>query len=263
MGIFFFEILIWLVLALILWNRGRAGMETLAISFGAGKRRATDVSDPEAPLPPELKSHVSILSELGFSRLGEVKVALPGGQAVKSRIFLSEDGTVFAELAETQRGLVVFTTVFPDEAVMETGFPVGENIATRNFRSHTITKDLGRAYRHQLEQAEAFGKTHGAPRKVASMRDYLDWDAMYRRRYVKRKMRRHTWIGFGQVLAMVYGFLAMAAAAVYWLGTDMSTVDPMVIILFLLIVALSPAALLAFVLPFIGDWGNHRETKAS
>ena len=263
MGFFFMGIIIFTVLFLILWNRGKAGMATLSISFGAKKRRTVDISDQLSPLQPEWKPAVDTLSTLGFSRLGEVQVKIPGGQTAKSRMFISADKKVFAELTETESNIVVFTSVFPDDAVVETGFPVGENIETAGFRSHTITTDLEKACLHQVQQVEAFGKVHGVPRKINNMQEYLVWDAMYRKRYVSRKMRRHTWLGFLEVLALGYGFTALLVALFYWLGSDKSTIEPLIIILFLLLIALAPAAITAFMIPYIGDRGSRREAKSA
>lgn len=258
---FFIELLFLVVLFLVLWNRGKAGWITLMISFGAGKRRSEDVSERKSLIPPELSPMVETLSRIGFTRLGEVQVKIPGRQTMGSRILISTDKTVFAELTETQ--IVVFTTVFADDAVVETGFPVGERIQTRNFRSHTITTDLEAAYRHQLQQVEVFSKTHGVPRRIETMQDYLAWDAMYRKHYVSRKMRRHTWLALLQVWTLVCGILALLLAIFYWLGTDMSTIEPLIVIPIYLIIVLIPVTIVSFVLPYIGYYGDRRGSKAN
>jgi hypothetical protein len=259
MGFFFMELILLTILFLILYNRGKAGFVTLLISFGAGKRRSEDISAQELPVPPELKHAVDSLAKLGFSRLGEVQVKIPGGQSAGSRIFISKDKRVFAELTEGR--IVLFTTVFPDDAVVETGFPVGENFRTKNFQSRTITTDLEQAYNHQLGQIKGFRKPHGIPRKIATMPDYLAWDVMYRQRHVARKMRRHTWLGFLQTAALGYGIAAALTAVVFLVGAEKNSIEPMLIIALILIAALTPAAVAAFFLPFIGDWGSRRGTR--
>jgi hypothetical protein len=259
MGFFFIELILLTILYLILYNRGKAGFVTLLISFGAGKRRSEDISGQELPVPPELKHAVDALDKLGFSRLGEVQVKIPGGRSAESRIFISKDKRVFAELTESR--IVLFTTVFPDDGVVETGVPVGENFTTRNFRSHTITTDIEQAYNHQLQQIKGFRKPHGVPRKITTMPDYLAWDGMYRKKHVSRKMRRHTWLGFLQTAALGYGIIATLTAVIYWLGSEKSTIEPMLFIALVLIAALTPVAIAAFFLPFIGDWGSRRGTR--
>jgi hypothetical protein len=256
---FFIELLILIGLFLILWNRGRVGWTILLISLGARKRRSEDVSDKKPAPMPELEPTIAALSALGFTRLGEVQVKIPGGQTAGSRVFISSDKTVFAELTETQ--VVVFTTVFTDDAVLETGFPVGETIETRNFRSHTVTTGLEKAYQYHRRQIETFGKAHGVARPVGTMQDYLAWDAMYRRRYVSRKMQRHTWLGLLEVWAFTCGLLALLMAVVYWLGTDLSTIDPMITIALYLIIILIPIAIADFAIPYIGYWGDRRGKK--
>src|SRR4030042_621562 len=177
MVIFFIEILILIGWLWCLWIPGKAGIISLLISSGAGKRRPMDISDSPQPLPVEYQTTVDALSNLGFSRLGETLVKIAGVQTVKSRIYISADNLVFAELTEVKMIIWIFTTVYSDDAAVETGFPCGENIETAGFRSHTITTDLEKAYRHQVQQLEAFGRIHGAPRKIGTMQDYLAWDA--------------------------------------------------------------------------------------
>jgi hypothetical protein len=259
MGFFFIELILLTILYLILYNRGKSGFETLQISFGAGKRRSEDVSARELPVPPESKYAIDALSKMGFSRLGEVQVKIPGGRTAGSRIFVSKNKKVFAELTESR--IVLFNSVFPDDAVMETGFPVGENFNSKNFRSHTVTADIGQAYKHQLAQVEAFQKAHGTPRKIQTMKAYLDWETMYRKKHVGRKMRRHTLLGYLQAAGLVFGVLAFLAAVIYWLGSDMSTIEPMLFIALVLAGVLLPVAVVSFFLPFIGDWGSRRNSR--
>jgi hypothetical protein len=259
MGIYFFELLVIVILLIVLWNRGRGGIDTLLIRFGAAKRRSMDVSGQEIPVPPELKYTIEALAKLGFKRLGEVQVELPGKRTSFSRLFVSKDQKVFVDLAESR--ILLFTSVFKDDAVVETGFPVGENISGKNFQSHTVTTGMEPALRHQRAQLEAFGKTHGPVRKIKTIPDYQVWEAMYRRRYITRKMLRHTILGFFQLSLLGYGISALLAAVVYWLGSDKATVDPLIFITTVLVGALTPAAILAFLSPFFGDWGSRRNAR--
>ncbi|MBN2084550.1 MAG: hypothetical protein JW748_04945 [Anaerolineales bacterium] len=250
------EIIILVILYLILCNRGKAGFVTLRISFGAGGRRSQDISAQELPVPPELKHLVGALADLGFSRLGEVQVKIPGGQTALSRIYVSADKRIFAELTESR--IVLFTSVFPDDTVVETGFPVGENFNTKVFRSHTVTTGIEQAHQHQLREIKAYRRPHGIPRKIETMEDYRAWEAMYRAKHVSRKMRRHTWLGFLQTAALGVGIAALLAAFVYWLGSEKTTIEPMLFIALVLIAAVTPVAIAAFFLPYIGDWGSRR-----
>lgn len=222
-----------------------------------------DISDPPQPLPAEYQPAVDALSKLGFSRLGETRVKITGVQTVKSRIFISADKLVFAELTEIKIQNWIFTTVYSDDAVLETGFPCGEKIETAFFRSHTITTDLEKAYRHQVQQLDSFGRIHGAPRKIETMQDYLSWDAMYRKRYFSRKMRRFMWFAFFDILAVVYGVAALTAATGFLWVSDKSTAIPSINGMFVLLFAVIPAALAAAILPLIDYWSSRRETKSA
>lgn len=256
MGIFFIELLIIVVLSVVLWNRGREGVETLRIALGARSRRSEDVSDPPVPVPPELKFTVESLLKLGFRRLGEVQVALPGNRTSFSRLLVSKDQKIFADLSESR--IILYASVFKDDAVAETGWPVGENFSTGDFESRTVTTDLEQAYRRQKERTAELAKAHGPARRIKTVADYQAWEALYRRRYVGRKMRRHSLLALLELLLLGYGISVLLGALVYWLGTDMSTIDPLIFITTVLVGALTPAAILAFLIPFVGDWGSRR-----
>lgn len=259
MGFFFGELIILVILYLILYNRGKDGIQTLRISFGAGKRRSTDVSGEPHPVPPELTHVLGELGELGFTRLGEVQVMLPGGQTALSRIHVSADRTILAELTEGR--IVLFTSVFADDAVVETGFPAGESFDGQAFRSHTVVSDLQKAHAHHRSLIDSFRKEHAGPRRIENLRDYLDYEVMYRKRHVARKMGRHTRLGFLQAAALVFGILASLAAVVYWMGSDKSTIEPMLFITLILIAVLTPAAVIVFFLPYIADRGSRRASR--
>jgi hypothetical protein len=262
MGIIPVQLLFIIFFLLVLFGRGRIGISTLIISLGAKNRRAVDISDPPAPLPAEYQPAVHALSKLGFRRLGETSVTVSGVQAVKSRVFVSADNVVLAELTEIKMPIWTLTTAYPDDAAVETGFPCGENIETADFRSHTITADLGKAYRHQVQQLEAFGKTHGAPRRIETMQDYLSWDALYRERYVLRKMRRFLWISLADLFFLAYAIAVSAAAAVFWWASDKSTAAPLMKGLFVFLDALIPAVAAAAAVALIDYWGGRRESKS-
>jgi hypothetical protein len=259
MGVFFIELLLIVILSAVLWNRGREGIDTLLIALGAKNRRSEDVSDPPVPVPPELKFTVESLGKLGFQRLGEVQVALPRNRTSFSRLFVSKDRKIFADLNESR--IVLFTSVFKDDAVAETGWPVGENFSRPDFLSRTVTTGLEDACRYQKERIAELAKTHGPARKIKSVADYQAWEALYRRRFVARKMRRHAILAFLELFLLGFNISALLAALVYWLGSDMSTIDPLIFITTVLVGVLAPAAILAFLIPFLGDWGSRRSAE--
>jgi hypothetical protein len=259
---FFIEILILIGWLWCVWIPGRAGIVSLLISSGAKKRRPVYISDPPQPVPAEYQAAVDELTNLGFSRLGETLVKIPSIRPTISRIFISADKLVFAELTEIKIKNSIFTTVYSDDAVVETGFPFGENIETAFFRSHTITTDLEKAYRHQVQQLDSFGKIHGAPRKIETMQDYLACDAMYRTQHASRKFRRITRLSILQILALVYGAAVLLAAIGLWWVSDKTTITPLVYKMLVLLAALAPAALVSPMLLMLSSWGSRRETKS-
>lgn len=262
MVIFFIEILILIGWLWCLWIPGRAGIISLLISSGAGKRRPVDISDRPEPLPAFYQPTVDALSKLGFSRLGEALVKIPGVQTVKSRIYVSADNRIIAELTEIKMIIWIFTAMYSDDAAVETGFPCGENIETADFRSHTITADLEKAYRNQVQQMNDFGRIHGAPRKIETMQDYLAWEAVYRTRHLSRKFRRITRLSLLQILVLVYGAAVLLAATGWWWVSDKTAVTPLIYGMFALLTALAPAAFLSPFLLYLSSWGSRRESKS-
>jgi hypothetical protein len=182
---------------------GATGAVSIYVYLTVRNRRSEDASveqiEPLAPAQPL----VAALTGLGFRRLGEARtrLALPGGTGI-AWVLVDPEGTTQAEVVASPP-LLALTSVYADEAVVETGYPLGEQIDTPSFRSHTVAGSVEAAYRHHLEQAADFGAAHGAPQRIASMAGYFRWDRSYRLHHAQRKMRR---------LFLVNGVLPMVAA---------------------------------------------------
>jgi hypothetical protein len=152
---------------------------------------------------------ISALMRLGFRRLGEAGLVLPGTQAVQltgtgmpriegeSRahhtIFVMVDAgrTVVAETGRVPGVaiLVSLNSAFADGTVVETMYPRGESIHDPDFHSGYNSHSLTQAYDDQLLEMNRWKMRHGSPRMVSTMADYLRGDAEYRDRFAKRKLR--------------------------------------------------------------------------
>jgi len=176
---------------------------------GAATRRSFDASTLALQPPPDLQPNLSTLMRLGFRRLGEAQLDVPGYRAVQLTataqprivgertdhhtifVFVDADGTVMAETGVVPGApiLVSLNSVYPDGTVVETMYPRGESIHDADFHSGHNTHSLERAYDDQRRQMDGWRADHGEPRVISTMADYLRADADYRVRFAKRKLR--------------------------------------------------------------------------
>jgi hypothetical protein len=258
----FFLLFLAFTMYFILFSEGVAGIQSLLIALQTGKRRVTDVSNLQTNIPYELQKTVDKLSELGFVRFGEVSVNIFDTPRI-TRLFISPDGVMHAEVAEGVPGMVFFTTVYHDHAVVETGFPFGEKIETPDFRSHTITSDIEKACLHHIQQITEFGRTHGLPKKLENMREYLIVDGIYRARYVRLRFRRLIWINILKISAVAYAILStliLIGLLFEWDELNMAALGGHMIIL---LIAIFPGVIVAWGSSFLARWTGQRETKST
>jgi len=261
-------LLVFMMLALfgfyiIIWVIGIHSFRAILISFGASKRRVLDISELKPTPPEDLQPNIAALENLGFRRLGEIQIKLPTfSSPIQSWIFISSDSLTRAELAESFSKGVEFSTIYSDKASLETTFPMGERINTPDFRSHTIATNIEKAHQHHIQQIIDFGKTHPHPRIIKSMEDYIEWDGIYRKLYIRRKFLRHDLtniIGFTTLVYSILITLVILINHTHWdtLMTDISS------LLRSLSLAITPAALIAFVSAYSAILMGKRETKST
>ncbi|MBN1284913.1 MAG: hypothetical protein JXB47_05925 [Anaerolineae bacterium] len=169
-------------------------INSLRVYLGAPKRRERDVSYDQHPLSAAAQAIVDQLTPLGFTRLGETATDLPGHPGQITWYFMSADGTITTEVVSLamlgkERGIVQFTTVFSDESVLETSYPIGDNLDYPDFYSRKNDESVAAAYEMHRRTAGELQIKHGAPRTVKSMTELLSWAALHRERHVRRKLR--------------------------------------------------------------------------
>jgi hypothetical protein len=177
---------------------------------GSSSRRPFDASGAGLAPPRELEPVIAGLMQLGFQRLGEAQLDLPGVRSVELTataqpriagesvtrhtifVMVDADGTVIAETGQVPHVpiLVSFNSVFADSSVVETMYPRGESIHDADFHSGNNTRSLDRAYDEQRVEMNRWRLRHGTPRTISTMADYLRADADYRERFARRKLRR-------------------------------------------------------------------------
>lgn len=169
-----------------LWPRTIAA---LRIYWGAPERRSRDVSAEGRLSPESITAFVAALDLLGFRRLGETAVDLPGLSDATTWYFTSPDETTVAEVAAVGYGLLDFSTVYADDSTVYTSFPVGENLDRPGFRSRRNAEGIGAAYTRHRQEAAAFQAEHGPPRRLGDMAALLAWGETFRQRYSRHLLR--------------------------------------------------------------------------
>jgi hypothetical protein len=181
----------------------------IAVYRGTPTRREFDASAAGLQPSEAVAAVVAQLRLLGFSRLGEAQVDLPGfrsvqltasgnprvvGQATdRHTIFVMVDAerTVMAETGQVPgvRVLVSLNSIFGDSSVVETMYPRGESIDDPDFHSGHNTLSLEAAYQEQRSHLARWKAAHGSARVISTMNDYLLADATFRERFSRRKLR--------------------------------------------------------------------------
>jgi hypothetical protein len=181
----------------------------IQIYGGSNTRRPFDVSSAGLQPPAELMPMLSGLMRLGFKRVGEAGIVLPGTQSVQLSatgspridgqarahhtifVMVDADGTVVAETGQVPGVpiIVSLNSIFADGTVVETMYPRGESIHDPDFHSGHNSHSLDQAYDDQRVEMNRWRMRHGSPRVISTMADYLRADAEYRDRFAKRKLR--------------------------------------------------------------------------
>ena len=200
---------------------GWLGWRIVQTYIGVPKRRPVDVTHLHTPPSPQIQPTVDTLAKLDFKRLGETRTQLPFGEPGVTWVLIDPQATVVAEVVESDpNAMLLFSTAYNDEAVVETAYPTGERVKTANFRSHTITTSVQDAYVYHREQVADFSTEHGHPSRIEHMASYLRCDAVYRLRYARRRLRRYLWAGGAQLAALGYMLVTLLAFI------SLSLIDP-------------------------------------
>jgi tetratricopeptide (TPR) repeat protein len=238
-------------------------VQNLAVIVGAPTRRAMDASHLDKPLPQKLQTHMEFFSSQGFVRLGEAQITMPfrPGPDYEWK-FISTDRTITLDLVEIAPNMILLSTHYPDGAFLETQFPFGEKIDTRDFRSHTITTDLDTTYQYHLQQMKTFGALHGEPVKTENMKDALLADEIYRQKHVLLKFRRNLWVSLLMMIFPVYVLGIILANLINFRWEHITNYESNRALL-LTIRGIFPALLILVVFNFFIGWSHRREAMPS
>jgi hypothetical protein len=164
------------------------------IYAGTRKRRLADAGPTEIVAPFAVQAILDQLRELGFSRIGERYVELPGRGPVVEWTWADQPGDTYVSVVASRviGALMSCYTAFADWAWLQTNFPRGETIDRQNYVAEfveTSPRDAVATHRAAIARLRPL---HGAPRPVRTMADSLRMDVEYRTRHGGVTLRRLT-----------------------------------------------------------------------
>ena len=199
-----------LLLALALLSRfGPIAWRSWQIYAGTRSRRLVDAGPLEIPPPDSVATRLQELGTLGFTRIGERSLVLPGRGVRYEWNVGDETGSTYVSAVPTTIGaIIVFYSSFEDGTWVQTMFPRGETIRRPNFFASSVAQSLPAALEAHRKQVGELRAAHGRVRPVRTMADTLRMDADYRSRFGGMTLRRLT------VSNIMPGLSALALAVI-------------------------------------------------
>jgi hypothetical protein len=172
-----------LVLSMLLLARfGPPAWRTWRIYSGVRKRRLADAGPLEIPAPAAVHDVRHALEALGFSRIGERFLRLPGTPIRYEWNMGEPSGETYISIVPvtTVGAIVAFYTSFDDSTWIQTNFPRGAIVDRPGFQASFVPTSLEDALATHRAQVARLRGSHGAPRQVRTMADTLRMDDDFR-----------------------------------------------------------------------------------
>jgi hypothetical protein len=174
-----------LAILLLLWFTPPA-TRSWRIFAGSKTRRLADAGPLEIPAPAPVAAVLDELRSLGFHRIGERTLVLPGGRRLFEWLWADDTGYTYVAVVPSRilsGALAACYTAFADWSWLQTNFPRGETIDRRDYTARAVTTSVTDAVGAHRAEAGRLVPSHGAPRPVRSMADSLVHDNEYRTRH--------------------------------------------------------------------------------
>jgi hypothetical protein len=185
---------------------------------GIRGRRLQDGSSIAPPAPPAVAAVAARLAAIGFQRIGERTLVLPGDKRRFEWDLIDEPSTTYVAIVPLgDGGRMVCYSAFGDGAFVETAYPMGTPVRRPDLVAIVVAsspEDAVTAHRRLLSEASS---THGQALENRTMRDLLERDATYRERHGGATMRRRV---YGMIAFTGLGVLAAATLAVRFVLLD-------------------------------------------
>ena len=176
-----------LVVSLLMLARfGPPAWRSWRILSGVRQRRLADAGPKEITPPEAVAAHVPEIAKLGFSRIGERWLQLPGRPVAYEWVFGEASGeTYLVMLPSVLIGgiLAACYTSWDDGTWIQTNYPRGAVVEKPHFHASYIVTSLPDAIAAHRGIVEVYRRSLGAPRSITTMADTLRMDADYRTRH--------------------------------------------------------------------------------
>ncbi len=184
-----------LLLALLLLFRfGPTAWRSWQIYSGARTRRMADAGPLEIAPPAPVADRLRELADLGFTRIGERYLQLPGSPIRYEWLVGDASGETYVIVLPSlvTGAFMACYSSFDDGTWVQPNFPRGEVVVRRSFFASFVSTTVVDAIAAHRRQVETLRAAHGAPRAIRTMADTLRMDADYRTRHGGATLRRLT-----------------------------------------------------------------------
>jgi hypothetical protein len=202
--------LLGLVVALLLLSQlGPPAWRIWRIYSGVRTRRLADAGPLEIPPNAPVGERLAELASLGFSRIGERFLQLPGTPIRYEWVVGEPSGEAYVVVVPSAAGgfLAAFYSSFDDSTWVQTNFPRGAIVERPSFVATFVDTSLADALARHRAQVARMRAAHGAPRSIHTMADTLRMDADFRTHHGGLTLR-------ARVVKLIAPALGAAALAV-------------------------------------------------
>jgi len=175
--------LVGLVVSLLLLAQlGPSALKVWRIYSGVRTRRMADAGPLEIPPPDQVAQRLAELAPLGFTRIGERFLQLPGTPIRYEWVVGEDSGETYVVLVPSpvMGCLVAMYSSFADSTWVQTNFPRGSVVDRPTFQASFVATSIPDALAAHRAQVARLALTHGHPRFIRTMADTLRMDADFR-----------------------------------------------------------------------------------
>ena len=149
---------------------------------GVRNRRLADAGPLEVPAPPLVRERLDELARLGFSRIGERYLKLPGTPIRHEWVVGEPSGEAYVVVVPvgSLSAIVAFYSSFDDSTWVQTNFPRGAVVDRPGFQASFVATSLADALATHRATVARLRASHGPARQIRTMADTLRMDADFR-----------------------------------------------------------------------------------
>jgi hypothetical protein len=216
------------------WSLHRAYLAAIDFAEQFFKLKPLWVKEISSIQMPETTLEIDqILRALCYQAIGGLQFKLRTRREIaEDWLYISQNGETYVAAADLGKGfpvVVQFATCFADDSVIETCYPVGENIKTARFQSRFAAHSLVGAHNYHLQQIASCQPLHGRPYITRTIADIRQQNAIYRKAYQRRRNMRYI-VANVTIIAVCIGF--SLSAVMLWLAYFLPETTVVIAVLF-------------------------------